>query len=537
MLRTARLRAAPPRPARAHFARAALALLLLGLALAGPASETRAQADPAQTVDECMRAEMASRGVHGGQIAVARDGRILLERAYGSKHREREEPVDVHTQFRIGSTTKVLTAFAMMQLVDEGLLDLDAPITDYLEDFSLAEPGQAEAITVRDLLKHSSGLHDTSAFDESDLFGPTDPGAMRRWVDEQVGQAPYAPPGRFWNYSSANYMYAGQILERISGLGYPDYMDQRVFGPAGMADSTMHAAKGVARGNFAYGHYRNPFSGQNEIYDLDDNDNWARHPTGYANATASDLVRFASLLMAEGGDLLSAESRAEMQSRQQHRDLRADQFYGLGTFVEIFGGREMVHHDGGAWGWTATLKWLPDEGLAVATTSNVSGALLHGATSCALTAYAPPLPDPAPPCRLDRGAWSAWVGRYEGSLNTGQRWAFDVSRPDPTGSLQLRVLREGEAPLEGALSQDCGIWTAEGPGSFQAEALNARITFVADGVEPGVAYLRHRFFSGRREAPSPTSTPTPSALPTASASPTPDSLPTSILVLPWLGRE
>lgn len=462
-----------------------------------------AQDYPAERVDACMRAEMARGGVYGAQIAVLRDGEIVLERAYGRKHRDRPDPVDPHTQFRIGSTTKPLTAFAILQQVDAGRLELDAPMTRYLPGFELAEPGQAGRITLRHLLSHASGLHDTSAFDERDLFGPTDAGAMGRWVEAQRGQAPYAPPGRFWNYSSANYVYLGHILERVTGTSYPDYMDRQVFAPAGMADSTLHAEAAIRRGNFAYGHFQNPFSGRLEIYDLNQANNWARHPTGYANATAGDLVRFAALMMQGGGALLSVESAQAMQSRHQHRDLRPDQFYGLGTFVEHFRGREMVHHDGGAWGWSATLKWIPEARVAVATTSNIGGSILTGATQCALEAYVS-AGSPRPlACGLDPARWDDFVGHYAGSLNTGARWLVEVSRPEPGGELRLRVEPEGGAAADYALAQDCGLWLSSGAGSFQAGALGL-VTFIRDPVEPGRMWLRNRFFAaGRAPAPPP----------------------------------
>ncbi len=461
----------------------------------GSVAVAHAQADPETIVDGCVLAEMDDRGIHGAQIAVALDGAIVFERAYGRKHRDRDDPVDIHTQFRIGSTTKTLTAFAIMQQVDAGKIDLDAPITTYLADFYLAQPGQAELISTRHLLTHSSGLHDTSAMDESDLFGPTDPGAMRRWVAEQRGSAPYAPPGRFWNYSSANYMYAGNILERVAAMSYPDYMDTHVFRPAGMLDTTLHAAQAVERGNFAYGHYNNPFSGRLEIYDLEVSDNWARHPTGYANSTAGDLVRFASLMMAGGGGLLTAESVDEMVARQQYRDLRSDQYYGLGTFVEYHGGREMVHHDGGAWGWSATMKWLPEVGLAVATTSNIAGGALSSATVCALDAYATPIQTPPSRCELDRSRWDGFVGTYVGSRNDGTRWVFHITHPDPDGDLRLRLEREGREPAEFTLRQDCSTWLNAGPGSFEVAGLGT-ITFVEDPVQQGVIWLRNRFFVG-----------------------------------------
>ena len=523
---------------------AVLALLLAsGLASRGRTLPSAlAQSDPAERVTACVTSEMASKGIHGAQLAVMRDGEMIYEQAFGRKHRDRPDPVDRHTQFRIGSTTKTLTAFALMQLVDAGQLDLDAPMTRYLTDFRLAEPGQAEAITVRHLLSHASGLHDTSAFDERDLFGPTDPGAMRRWVDAQKGQQPYAPPGRFWNYSSANYMYAGQILERITGQTFQDYLDQQVFAPAGMADTTMHAEHAVARGDFAYGHYNNPFSGKLEIYRLDEADNWARHPTGYANATAGDLVRFASLMMAGGGELLSRASVAEMASRQRFRDLRIDQYYGLGTFVEFFQGNEMVHHDGGAWGWTATLKWIPEAGVAVATTGNIGGGSLSSATSCALAAYVRQgQGGVSNPCRLDPARWNDFVGFYRGSVNNGTAWSFEVSRPIADGNLQLRLIREGQADSRFELTQDCGLWVGSGPGTFNAGGLG-QITFIEDPVEPGQVWIRNRFFvAGMRRGSAPTTTPAPSPRPTEPPTARPSAAPTGLptpapLYLPFLRR-
>ena len=500
---------------------AAACLIVLGAGASSAVtlvpSSVLAQTDPATRVDACMISEMASRNIHGAGIAIAVDGEMVFERAYGRKHRDRENLVDIHTQFRIGSTTKSLTALALMQQVDAGTIDLDAPITTYLDDLEFAEPGQAARITVRDLLRHTSGLHDTSAMDESDLFGPTDDGAMRRWVAEQVGTAPYAPPARFWNYSSANYMYAGQILERVAGMSYPDYMDDNVFAPAGMVDTTQHAAEGVERGNFAYGHFSNPFSGKLEIYDLDDNDNWARHPTGYANSTAGDLVRFANLMLANGGEVLSEASAIEMQTRQTHRDLRVDQYYGLGTFVEFNRGREMIHHDGGAWGWSATMKWIPSAGLAVATVTNVVG-LMTSSTQCAIEAYTSAVPTVTPPCRMNRADWSANIGTYQGSVNSGAEWVFEITRPAPTGDLVYHVEREGSTTVEGTLTQNCGLWQGSGPGTFNGTGSIGQITFIEDPVELGVKYIRHRFYAARREAPG---TPEPTAAPTREPTPRP----------------
>jgi hypothetical protein len=299
----------------------------------------------------------------------------------------------------------------------------------------------------------------------------------------------------------------------------------------------------VARGNFAFGHYKNPFTGQLDIYSLDDANNWARHPTGYANSTAGDLVRFATLMMAGGGDLLSAGSVAEMSSKQRYRDLRIDQYYGLGTFVEFFQGNEMVHHDGGAWGWTATMKWIPEAGVAVATTGNIGNGALYSATDCALSAYVKPgTAGVSNPCRLDPERWNDFVGSYQGSPNTGASWRFEVTRPSAGGNLQMRLIREGMADSDFELTQNCGLWVGSGPGTFNAGSLG-QITFIPDPVEPDRIWMRNRFFvAGMRRSIAPTveSTALPTAVPTTEPTLAPTAEPTvrskTWLFLPLLSQ-
>ncbi len=155
-------------------------------------------------------------------------------------------------------------------------------------------------------------------------------------------------------------------------------------------------------------------------------------------------MRFATLMMADGGDLLSTASATAMQTRQQHRDLRDDQYYGLGTFVEYFQGNEMVHHDGGAWGWSATMKWIPEAGVAVATTSNIGGGHHEQRHQLCPRRLRRSRARRAPtPCRLDRTRWDDLVGTYHGSVNSGAAWTFEVTRPTADGNLQLRLSREG----------------------------------------------------------------------------------------------
>lgn len=467
----------------------------------------------------------------GAAAGVAMDGRVVLAEGFGKTRKDGGVAVDADTQFRIGSSTKMLTAAGLLRLVDRGLVDLDAPISRYLPDLRFAEPGAEDRVTVRDLLQHTSGLPDNSVTGESDLYGKPDEDAMRRWVLSQSTTLPHNPPGRFWNYSSANYMYAGQIIERVSGMSFQRYMRQEVFEPAGMPDTTMIASEVEARGNFAYGHWNDIFHGRLDIWKPSDQDNWARHPTGYAHSTVKDLLRFTTLLMDGGGDLLSPASARLMTSPLVYVDQRGDQYYGFGVFSERYQSLAINRHPGSAWGWMATVDWVPERRFAVVTLTNGFGAL-YGSATCAIDAWL--APKSAPPiggtCPQRRDRWPTLVGHYEGHSYVGTPMVFDVMMTG--GTLFLDVTRADGSHASTAMAQDCGLAYESGPGAFRVDldgngAVDTVVTFIADPVEPGVVWMRHRQFvlrTGSAAGEPTVAVPTvmaPTTAPTARPSPSP----------------
>lgn len=458
----------------------------------------------------------------GAAVGVAQDGRRVMAEGFGLRRKDGSEAVDADTQFRIGSSTKMLTAAGLLRLVDKGQVDLDAPISRYLPDLRFAQAGAEDRVRVRDLLQHTSGLPDNSVTGEADLYGKPDEAAMRRWVLAQGATLPHNPPGRFWNYSSANYMYAGQIIERVSGLSFQRYMRQELFDPAGMQDTTMVATEVEARGNFAFGHWNDIFHGGLAIWKPTDQDNWARHPTGYAHSTVGDLLRFAVLMMADGGGLLSPESARLMSSPLVFVDQRADQFYGFGVFSERHQSLDLKRHPGSAWGWMATVDWVPERRLAVVTLTNGFGTL-YGSATCAIDAWLAPRPAAVPggSCPQRRDRWPAFAGHYEGHSYVGTGMAYDLFLSE--GTLFLSGIRSDGRPFRSAMVQDCALAFNQGPGGFQVDldgngAVDTTVTLIADPVEPGVVWMRHRQFVLRAGPPAaPTLEPTPSPL----QSPTP----------------
>ncbi len=471
-----------------------------------------AQRDPIATTEYCIEREMAQKGIHGAALAIARNGEVVYAQGFGRKHKDLPDAVWTGTQFRIGSSTKMLTAAGLLRLVDRGQVDLDAPMSRYIPGIQFAEPGVADRVTIRDLLQHTSGLPDNSALEESDLYGKPDPDALGRWVLSQQGTRAYAPPGRFWNYSSANYMYAGHVIERVSGQSFQDYMKAEVFQPAVMLDTTMVASEVEARGNFAFGHWWDYFHpGTLRIFKPTEQDNWARHPTGYAHSTVGDLVRWASLLMDGGGEVISAGSTQAMTGSQVFLHRRADQYYGFGVFSNTYKSLDVNHHAGSNWGWMATVDWVPERRFAVATLTNGLGAL-NGSAYCAIEAFLTPTdaPPPGGSCPQDTEAWSDYVGLYAGYDNRSQPWQFEVT--EAYGRLRITIATSSGTVINSVMSQDCDIAREQGPGSFRIDT-NAdgkpdqTITFIRDPIEEGVIWLRHRFFVGRK-GPAAVTTPT-----------------------------
>lgn len=185
---------------------------------------------------EAIEARAASRAAEdqfSGAILVAQRGRVLFQKAYGLADRANRKPNSLDTQFRFGSMGKMFTAVAIMQLVEKGKIDLEAPIGRYLADY----PNQdtATKVTVAHLLSHTGGT--------GDIFGPDfnrNKASLRStkdYVDLYGNRAPEFAPGSRQSYSNYGFILLGRIVEQVSGLRYDDYIQRHIFKPVGMAST------------------------------------------------------------------------------------------------------------------------------------------------------------------------------------------------------------------------------------------------------------------------------------------------------------
>lgn len=232
-----------------------LLLLLLWVAIPvrplGATPPTREQAVDFEALDRFLEQEMAATRLPGLAVAVVSRDETLHLRGFGIAD-PTGRPVTPRTLFTIGSTGKSMTALAIMQLVEAGQIDLDRPVQEYIPTFAVGGSPDATRITARHLLTHSSGISTTTglAFVGRRNEGP-DARAERLLALQQAPLA--ARPGERFEYSNANYLWLGYIVEGVSGQSYETYMREHIFDPLAMPSASLSLQEAKARG-LAAGH-------------------------------------------------------------------------------------------------------------------------------------------------------------------------------------------------------------------------------------------------------------------------------------------
>ncbi|MEU8379997.1 serine hydrolase domain-containing protein, partial [Streptosporangium sp. NPDC048865] len=275
-------------------------------------------------------------------------------------------PVDGH--FRIGSTTKTFTATVVLQLVAEDRIGLDSPVDDYLPEFGLDR-----RITVRMLLRHTSGIFNhTGEYEEDGTVVPGIPWSGREWVDnrfrtyrpEELVEVALSRPARFepgtdWSYSNTNYVLARLLIEKVTGRSFAEELRRLILEPLGMSGTVAPGTSTEVPEPHAHSYYRYEEAGQEKTIDVTrQNPSWIS-AGGDMISTTLDLRTFFSALM--GGRLLPAPLLAEM--REPHPKIG----YGLGIFAQDLGpdGGTVFHHNGGIDGSAALMYSTSDGGTTL----------------------------------------------------------------------------------------------------------------------------------------------------------------------------
>lgn len=349
--------------------------LLFPLTLAAQARP----AGPPPNFDAYVASVMKQFDVPGMGIAIVKDGQVVLAKGYGVKRLGSSDKVDADTRFGIASNTKAFTALALGMLVEEGKLEWDAPVVNYLPQFMMWDSWVTRQITVRDILVHNSGL----GLGAGDLlwwppttYTPQEIMQRLRYIEPATSfRSAYA-------YDNVLYLVAGQLIQAVSGQSWSDFVTNRIIRPVGMKEATTtHAAAGDAQGNVSGTHAKvdgvvrviKPFSDPNT------------DPAGGINAGANDMARWMIAQMDSGrvGDKrLWRQSTTRQQwsvvtplptgpAPKELAPYTANfQGYGLGFFLRDYRGEKLVTHTGGLPGYVSLLMMLPNQKVGVVVLTN-----------------------------------------------------------------------------------------------------------------------------------------------------------------------
>jgi D-alanyl-D-alanine carboxypeptidase len=358
-----------------------------------------------------MEGQIAYRGLPGVAVGVVSDQQLIWVRGFGFADVKAKLPMTAKTRFRMASNSKLFTAIAIMQLREEGKLGLDDPVVKYLPWFKSKPAGDDDGpVTIEQLLSHSSGLQREAGDHWSSLEFPTTEELIRLYPDRQ---AAFAPSVR-WKYSNLGFAVAGLVVEKVSGQKWADYVEQNIFKPLAMNDSSVD--KKVAGLAVPYG--RRMPDGTREVIPFVDSRGMAA-ATGLTS-TVDDMAKFISAEFRRGprggSQIVSSGSWREML-RVRSVEENWTSGTGLGFDINRVKDKTYIGHGGGYPGnTTQTLIELDDKvGVIVLTNTNDSNpgdiaqqlmATVGQAAAKAAKASPPTLAwDPA---------WERFAGLYRG---------------------------------------------------------------------------------------------------------------------------
>lgn len=337
----------------------------LGFALCLVAALRAFAAPDFKILDDFARAELARTGVPGCSIAVVVDGRLAYAQGYGVANTDTGDPVRPDMLFRLGSTTKMITAAALVSLAHEGRIKLDAPVGAVVRGLA----PRIAALTPHQLLTHSSGLGD-----DAPMSGPPHDAALGEFCRAIKDDLVFADPGKIYSYSNPGYWLAGLAAETAAGKPYADVVAERVLAPAGMTRSTLRPTLAMTW-PLAVGH-ESGGAGKPAKVIRPLPDNAGTWPAGQLFSTAPEFARFCVALMTGGVlDGRAALPPSVMAALTTPHVALPDgaSHYGYGVNVRTDAGLRWWSHTGSRAGYGSIARMCPERGFAVVILCNRTG--------------------------------------------------------------------------------------------------------------------------------------------------------------------
>jgi len=336
-----------------------------------------AAAPTSESIDASVRRAMETFNAPGMAVSVVHDGKLFYSDGHGVVEIGSSKRVDDRTLFQIGSVSKAFTAATLGILADEGKLDWDDPVIDYLPEFRMYDPWVTREFTIRDLLTHRSGLPlgagDLLMFPDGNA-GPGDVIRALRYLK---------PTSSFrsqFDYDNLLYIVAGEVAARVAKMPFEAFLEERLLAPLGMRDCVASSDRAAPRADLATPHV---------VLDGELETTTTRvtslvSAAGGVTCSARSMANWMSFLLNEGvtedGERLISEKQFGQLTRPvtllaapgylvEHAGVSLNA-YALGWGVSTFYGLPMLSHGGGVWGMTTFIALLPEQGLAVFATNN-----------------------------------------------------------------------------------------------------------------------------------------------------------------------
>ncbi len=318
--------------------------------------------------------KMAEWKVPGVGLAVVKDGEVIFAEGYGVRDREQGLPVTANTMFAIGSSSKAFAATSVAAMVDDGKLEWDKPVRDYLPTFKLKDDFATARMTPRDLLCHRSGLprHDLMWYNST---------ATREQLFDRLQ---YLEPNRdfraYWQYQNLMYMTAGYLAGKAAGTSWEEVVRTRIFEPLGMKTANFSVDDMQTAAEYAL-----PYVEKDDDIRVTDFRNINEvGPAGSINATPNEMAQWVLFQLNKGkvGDkqVISEASMRQLHSPQMviAEPLWSEMYgsdmvsYGLGWFIHTFHGETLLQHGGNIDGFSALVSFIPAHNVGVVTLTNLN---------------------------------------------------------------------------------------------------------------------------------------------------------------------
>ena len=429
-----------------------LTLLLLLLMMLGPGA--RAAEPPLARMEEVIQSYVATK-LFMGTVLIARDNDIILDKAYGSADLEWNIPNTPATKFRIGSVTKQFTAASVLLLEERGKLKLDDPIGKHLANL----PAAWHKATIAQILNHTSGIYSYTSLPGGEFMRWRHDQVIDRIKDKPLDFA----PGEKYNYSNTGYFVLGMLIEKLSGQSYAQFLQDNIFTPLKMTDSGYDTEAAIIPQRAKGYERRNGALVNSQFLDMT-----IPFSAGSLYSTTRDLLTWNRALFA--GKVVSPASFKKMTTPGKDN-------YGFGLSVMPQDGHRAIFHGGGINGFTSSLATFPGDGLTVIVLNNAMGPTGDIASKLAALMFGKTvtLASERKEVVVDAKILARYVGRYE-------------LRPN----FVLEITQEGNALMTQAAKQQKIAIFAENDSNFFARAIDAQITFVAEGEGPASALVLHQ---------------------------------------------